>query len=66
VTIKKKSKTKKENMSEQIKNYVVGNDKVVEEKDEKRNKHLQDAPEKKKRKIDDVKKFLRIKEKKKK
>ena len=66
MTIKKKRKTKEENKSEQIKNYVVGSDKVIEEKDEKRSTHLQDKPEKKKLKIDNVKKFLRIKEKKKK
>jgi hypothetical protein len=63
---KKERKTKEENKSEQIKNYVVGSDKVIEEKDEKRNKHFQDTPEKKKLKLDGVKKFLKIKEKKKK
>ena len=56
MTIKKKRKTKEENKS----------DKVIEEKDEKRSTHLQDTPEKKKLEIDDVKKFLGIKEKKKK
>ena len=66
MTVKKKKKTKEENKSEQIKNYVVGSDKVVEEKDEKRNKHLKDTPEKKKQKLAGVKKFLGIKEKKKK
>ena len=54
------------NKSEQIKNYVVGSDKVIEEKDEKRSKHLKDTPEKKKQKLDGVKKFLGIKDKKKK
>ena len=66
MTIKKKRKTKEENKSEQIKNHVVGSDKVIEEKDEKRSKHLQDTPEKKKPKLDGVKKFFGIKEKKKK
>lgn len=66
MTVKKKRKTKEENKSEQIKNYVVGSDKVIEEKDEKRNKRLKDTPEKKKQKLDGVKKFLGIKEKKKK
>lgn len=55
MTIKQKRKIKEENKSKQIKNYVVG------EKDEKRSKHLQDTPDKKKMKLDDVKKFLRIK-----
>jgi hypothetical protein len=66
MTVKKKKKTKEENKSEQIKNYVVGSDKVIEEKEEKRNEHLKDTPEKKKQKLDGVKKFLGIKEKKKK
>jgi hypothetical protein len=66
MTVKKKRRTKEENKSEQIKNYVIGSDKVIEEKDEKRSKHLHDTPEKKKPKIDSVKKFLGIKEKKKK
>jgi hypothetical protein len=56
VTIKKKRKTKEENKS----------DKVLEQKDEKRSMHLQDTPEKKKPKIDGIKKLLRIKDKKKK
>jgi hypothetical protein len=63
MTVKKKRKTKEENKSEQIKNWVVGSDKVIEEKDEKRSKHLQDTPEKKKMKIDSVKNFFGIKEK---
>ena len=66
MTLKKKRKTKEENKSEQIKNHVAGSDKVIEEKDEKRSKHLQDTPEKKKQKLAGVKKFLGIKEKKKK
>jgi hypothetical protein len=66
MTVKKKRRTKEENKSEQIKNNVVGSDKVIEGKDEKRSKHLKDTPEKKKKKIDGVKKFLGIKEKKKK
>jgi hypothetical protein len=66
MTVKKKRRTKEENKSEQIKNNVVGSDKVIEEKDEKRSKHLKDTPENKKKKIDGVKKFLGIKEKKKK
>jgi hypothetical protein len=64
MTIKKKRKTKEENKSKQIKNYVVGSDNVIEEKEEKRNKHLQGTQEKKKLKLDGVKKFLKIKEKK--
>jgi hypothetical protein len=56
VTIKKKRKTTEEKKS----------DKVIEEKEEKRITHLQDTPEKKKPKIDGIKKLLRIKEKKKK
>jgi hypothetical protein len=66
MTVKKKRKTKEEIKSEQIKNHVEGSDKVIEEKDEKRSKHLKDTPEKKKQKLDGVKKFLGIKEKKKK
>jgi hypothetical protein len=66
MTVKKKRKTKEENKSEQIENYVTGSDKVKKEKDEKRSKHLKDIPEKKKQKLDGVKKFLGIKEKKKK
>ena len=56
MTIKKKRKTTEEKKS----------DKVLKEKDEKKITHLQDTPEKKKLKIDGVKKFLGIKEKKKK
>jgi hypothetical protein len=56
VTIKKKRKTTEENKS----------DKVLKEKDEKRSTYLQNTPEKKKPKIDGVKKFLKIIEKKKK
>jgi hypothetical protein len=63
MTVKKKRKIKEENKSEQIKNYVVSSDKVIGEKDKKRSKHLQDTPNKKKTKLDGVKKFFRIKEK---
>ncbi|HZY25139.1 MAG TPA: hypothetical protein VFE71_04885 [Bacteroidales bacterium] len=49
MTVKKKRKTKEENKNEQIKNYVVGSDKVIEEKDEKRSKHLKDTPERRNR-----------------
>jgi hypothetical protein len=56
VTIKKKRKTPEENKS----------DKVLKEKDEKKSIHIQNTPEKKKLKIEGVKKLLKIIEKKKK
>jgi hypothetical protein len=60
VTIKKKRKTTEENKSEKV---LEVKEKV---KDEKKSTHLQKTPEKKKSKIDGVKKLLKIIEKKKK